>query len=177
MTAGHRERMIAFKRRLAPTRPALAHYMPEHLWNCSTLATSDAALLASRAQAMIRERKGVRPLLYALSSNCPAGHADRLFSLLKSSHNIGCLVDPPTTPGNPQYTLAVAYWNRDGPGSEPIAFRSQLTGKPKIALGREVKPDLDTNRDMPFDYNQSWSSQWGASATQQELPESLRNAK
>ncbi|GAA5927306.1 hypothetical protein JCM3775_002511 [Rhodotorula graminis] len=140
------------------------------LWRCSTLISPSPASLLAHVEA---QDKASTPgqVLYALSKNTPQELVPHFVAALQtssssssSSPSIGCLAEvlPPSTVARlaPRhdtvaelYSLSIARHHPSHDTERAIPFRSTLTGRPNIALGREIRPELqhDAQDDAGFE--------------------------
>ncbi|GAA6057323.1 hypothetical protein JCM3770_001090 [Rhodotorula araucariae] len=135
-----------------------------HLWRCSTLISSSPSSLLARLEEQPAPADG-GVTLFALSKNTPQNLVQRIIAALPSpsSSSIGCLSEvlPPSAlahlapahdPANEAFSLAIARHEPSTPDERAVAFRSTLTGRPNIALGREIRPELyDEGEDAGFE--------------------------
>ncbi|TNY17407.1 hypothetical protein DMC30DRAFT_120566 [Rhodotorula diobovata] len=146
-------------KRAARTHRTVCAAPQRTLWRCSTLISSSPTSLLSHLEEAQTADADSTLTAYALSKNTPQELVPRFVAALSSSSSsspsIGCLseVVPPSTlarlaPSAPLkgelYTVAIARHRPSSPTSSEraIPFRSTLTGRPNIALGREIKPEM-----------------------------------
>lgn len=146
-------------KRAARTHRTVCAAPQRTLWRCSTLISSSPTSLLSHLEEAQTADADSTLTAYALSKNTPQELVPRFVAVLSSSSSsspsIGCLseVVPPSTlarlaPSAPLkgelYTVAIARHRPSSPTSSEraIPFRSTLTGRPNIALGREIKPEM-----------------------------------
>lgn len=115
-------------------------------WLTRTLLAADPALLLKETELALHHiRQSSSPfLLFGLSKHLPASDLSQLVSALQTCtrNNVGFLCDQPST-REFHVSLAAA------PTSIGVVpFRSTLRGKPTIALGRELRPGLLSERDV-----------------------------
>jgi len=141
------------------------------LWRCSTLISPSPASLLARLEAH-DQASTPGQTLYALSKNTPQELVPRFIAALQpsspssssSSPSIGCLSEvlPASTAArlaprhdivSELYSLSIARHHPSHDGERAIPFRSTLTGRPNIALGREIRPELqhDAQDDAGFE--------------------------
>ncbi|GAA5894869.1 hypothetical protein JCM8208_006091 [Rhodotorula glutinis] len=157
--------------RAARTQCTLSAAPRRSLWRCSTLISPSPASLLAHVEA---QDKASTPgqVLYALSKNTPQELVPQFVAALQppssstASPSIGCLAEvlPPATVArlaprhdtlSELYSLSIArHHPSHGADTErAIPFRSTLTGRPNIALGREIRPELqhDAEDDAGFE--------------------------
>ncbi|GAA5856680.1 hypothetical protein JCM9279_004869 [Rhodotorula babjevae] len=155
--------------RAARTQRTLSTPPRRSLWRCSTLISPSPASLLTHLEA---QDKASTPgqVLYALSKNTPQELVPHVVAALQppssspSSPSIGCLAEvlPPSTLArlaprhdavSELYSLSIARHHPSHDGERALPFRSTLTGRPNIALGREIRPELqhDAQDDAGFE--------------------------
>ncbi|KAI5476490.1 hypothetical protein MNV49_007669 [Pseudohyphozyma bogoriensis] len=147
------------------------------VWQATTLlSTSPSSLLAHLRANPPSTPSPAALLVYSLSKNIPIELIDLVQADLatRASSSLGCLsevlpsavadrVAPTIAPaGNDEvYSIALSSFHPTS-SSTAIPFRSTLTGRPNISLGREIKPDDGTSEtdDSAFEAFLS-GKQWG----------------
>ena len=132
------------------------------LWQCATLASPSPTALLKRVQETIAKEPAAGVTVFALSKNVP----QQLVSAFRravapsgsSTTAIGCLSE--VLPGAASttsssslkdqevFSIALAQHRPARDTERAIPFRSALVGRPNIALGREIKPELQANHDQ-----------------------------
>ena len=131
------------------------------LWQCATLSSpSPTALLES-----VREKVVTNPAsavtVFALSKNVPQQLVSAFQRALAPSGSkttaIGCLSEilpaaasSTSSPTKEQelFGIALAQHRPTRDTERAVPFRSALVGRPNIALGREIKPELQADHDQ-----------------------------
>lgn len=149
-------------------------------WITRTLLASEASSLLSQTHTLLQSirRSGSPLLLFSLSKHLPSATLSALVTALQSSapHNLGLLA---SDAGPFHLSLAAA-----PPNSLVQPFRSTLRGKPTIALGRELPPNLLKQRQVhPHQQQQDdlavlhhhdhWHHLWGSTQHIHPLPTEL----
>ncbi|BGP43830.1 hypothetical protein JCM10449v2_007887 [Rhodotorula kratochvilovae] len=156
-------RVVQRLRAPAAVRPA----QRRRLWRCSTfISSSPSSLLARLEEQPAPAKDGLT--LFALSKNTPQDLVPRFVAALRSPSSpspssIGVLSEvlpssalahlaPSNDLSSELYSIAVARHSPSSPDERALPFRSTLTGRPNIALGREIRPELhDEGEDAGFE--------------------------
>ncbi|GAA5896087.1 hypothetical protein JCM5296_006241 [Sporobolomyces johnsonii] len=127
------------------------------IWHCSTVVSPSPASIVSHLE---QARPPTQPAvtLFAISKNVPQDLVQPLrTALASSSTSVGCLTEvlppsalaalSPTLDASAEhYSVSIARYLPSSPSERAIPFRSALTGRPNISLGREHKPGQETDR-------------------------------
>lgn len=124
------------------------------LWRCSTLISSSPSSLLSHIESLEPPAQSA-VTLFALSKNTPQDVVPRFRAALSrdGTSTLGTLSElvpasllsrlAPSLSANVEpFYLSLATYEPSSPSDRAIPFRSTLTGRPNIALGREIKPDV-----------------------------------
>ncbi|GAA5923129.1 hypothetical protein JCM1841_000080 [Sporobolomyces salmonicolor] len=126
------------------------------LWQCSTVISPSPSSIVSHLE---QARPPTPPALtlFAISKNVPQDLVQPLrTALASSSPAVGCLTEvlPPSAiavlspdldASVEHYSISIARYLPSSPSERGIPFRSALTGRPNISLGREHKPEQETD--------------------------------
>ncbi|GAA5850115.1 hypothetical protein JCM8547_001017 [Rhodosporidiobolus lusitaniae] len=160
------------------------------LWRASTLVSSSPTSLLSHLETS-PPPLSFTACVYALSKNTPQDLVPSFRALLSrsdaSTPAVGCLSEvlPPFSFPFPSsaapcegFSLALAYWEpTDSSEPRPVVFRSTLTGRPNISVGREHRPEdveQDNGEDAGFEAflrGEKWG--FGSPATKNSENEGL----
>ena len=137
------------------------------IWTSSTIYRSSSQDLVQAAENRLSTVKSDSSLMFGLSKNLPPQHLGKCVEHLQNvscAASVGCLTD---TPYPDTFSLALAIWTPEE-GKRVTAFRSEIKGKPRISLGREVKPEVQEERDSLdqaiSEGPKDWSALFGANA-------------
>ncbi|BGP27969.1 hypothetical protein JCM10295v2_006956 [Rhodotorula toruloides] len=139
-------------RLLTPLKP-VARAQRRTLWHCSTLISPSPSSLLSHIESLQPPARSA-VTLFALSKNTPQDLVPRFRAALgrEGKTTLGTLSElvpssllsrlAPTLPSSTEpFHVSLATYVPSRPSSRAIPFRSTLTGRPNIALGREIKPE------------------------------------
>lgn len=122
------------------------------LWSTVTLISTSPSSLLSHLKDQPTS-PATTATLFALSKNTPQDLVASFRSALTPSPAAavaGCLSEvlppsllPSSASSGEVFSLSLARWSPDTPSERAVLFRSSLTGRPNIALGREIKPEAD----------------------------------
>lgn len=127
------------------------------LWQCATFSSPSPTALLERVQETVAEHPAGSVTVFALSKNVPQQLVSAFRRAVAPSGSnttaIGCLSEilpAPTSPSNDQelFSIALAQHRPTRDTERAIPFRSALVGRPNIALGREIKPELQADHDQ-----------------------------
>lgn len=152
------------------------------IWTSSTIYRSSPEELVQEAEKRLSSLTQDSSIMFGLSKNLPPQQLGTLVQHLQKTPctaSIGCLTD---TAYPDTFSLALAIWTPEE-GKQIVAFRSEIKGKPRISLGREVKPEVQEERDSLdqaiSEGPKDWSAMFGANAAGARndvaLPKALRN--
>lgn len=172
-------------------------------WLTRTLRSADAAHLLHQASTLLPSIARESPLLlFSLSKNIPPSTLSSLVSSFQSCTpaNLGFLSSDGTS--SSQSTIARRSTEEKfhvsiaaaPPSCRAVPFRSTLRGKPTIALGRELRPDLLKQREVTSQGQQqgglqdhegaffqnaqeNWHELWGSTNHVHTLPQELQSLK
>ncbi|GAA99226.1 uncharacterized protein L969DRAFT_93688 [Mixia osmundae IAM 14324] len=137
-------------------RSALRRAPRRTYWRAATFtAGSDSsAELCDPLSSFLSGTETSKPdaLIFALSQNLPSEVMLRILDMLRQAHAdaLGCLSDPlpasasAITSGEDRLASAAVAIHYPSDGARALRFTSKVPGRPKIALGREVKRDVET---------------------------------
>jgi hypothetical protein len=149
-----------------------------YLWTAVTLSSSSAEALEAAAVAQLSKHSNASHVFAALSKSLPEKTLSSTVSLLREHHPsfLGCLcdsiLDAPFQEPLLAHTVSLAFYepSSSSKGAHTVVpFKSTIVGKPKIALGREIKPDMDYSRDAKAPGSdltslypqEDWGKLWG----------------
>lgn len=129
-------------------------FAPAAGWETTTLLSQDPRALQHRANQHMKElaNRQADNLMCLISRTLPVEILGDLIPRLQEQAQvagicmIGGLIDSLPASRLSHGVSFAATWSQEG--ISRVAFRSTLSGRPKIALGREIKQELDDQRDL-----------------------------
>ncbi|GAA5838572.1 hypothetical protein JCM11251_003428 [Rhodosporidiobolus azoricus] len=129
------------------------------IWHTSTLiSTSPSSLLTHLSSKAPPPASAAT--VYALSKNTPQDLVPSFRTAVAPANDAaiaGCLSEvlphsvisslAPSLPSSETFSLSIASYVPSSPSERAIAFRSSLTGRPNVSVGREIKPEMDEDGD------------------------------
>jgi hypothetical protein len=147
-----------------------------NLWTAVTLSSGSAEAVEAATLAQLSTHHGHSNILAALSDSLPPNVLSSIVSRLqrgedKTTSVIGCLSHAAIP--SQRYSVSLAFFSPEpstSPSSRIVPFRSTIKGRPRIALGREIRPELMSARDGGGDFaanldaavGSDWADMWGA---------------
>lgn len=149
---------IRLRRTILLSAPAVQR---RSLWQCATLSSPSPTALLENVQETVAEDAAAAVTVFALSKNVPQQLVSAFRRALAPSGSnttaIGCLSEilpaaasstSPLLKDQELFSIALARHRPTRDTERAIPFRSALVGRPNIALGREIKPELQADHDQ-----------------------------